>query len=68
MMYLFGGQAGRQRLFCGRVISLVYRVNVLFITDVIYIREGPEGLSTSGEMICQMDGTETSDAFSLFLY
>lgn len=36
MMYLFGGLAGRQRLFCGRVISLVYRVNMLFITDVIY--------------------------------
>lgn len=84
MMYLFWGRGrGRgQRLLCGRVISLVYRVNMLFIADVViywgggwgrgFLRKG-KGLLTSGihvgrEMICQMDGTETSDTFSLFLY
>lgn len=32
-----------------------------------YIREGPRGLSTSGEMICQMDGTEASDFLTVFI-
>lgn len=32
-----------------------------------YIREGPQGLSTSGEMICQMDGTEASDFITVFI-
>lgn len=32
-----------------------------------YIREGPQGLSTSGEMICQMDGTEASDFLTVFI-
>lgn len=31
--FLRGG--GRQRLLCGWVISLVYRVNMLFIADVV---------------------------------
>lgn len=30
-----GARAGGQRLLCGRVISLVYRVNMLFIADVV---------------------------------
>lgn len=77
MMYLFWGGGGRQRLLCGRVISLVYRVNMLFIADVIIysgrvLRNGKglltSGIRVGGEMCCQMDGTETSDTFSLFLY
>lgn len=74
---IFSGPGlGGQRLLCGRVISLVYRVNMLFIADVIIYYGGPWRKtkpcwlqeSTWGEMICQMDGTETSDTFSLFLY
>ena len=64
-------------MLCGRVISLVYRVNMLFIADVIIysgrvLRNGKglltSGIRVGGEMCCQMDGTETSDTFSLFLY
>lgn len=56
MMYLLGkgvgGEGGSQRLLCGRVISLVYRVNMLFIADVIIYLGGSwrtaKGLLTSG--------------------
>lgn len=53
---------------------LVYRVTLLFVSDVACSGVDPGGgaRQTSGicgsGMNCHMDGTETSDTFSLFLY
>ena len=71
------GQGGlRGRDYVGGVLSLVYRVNLLFVADVMYYGVDPGGRQSSADFsslcgsgrICHMDGTETRDTFSLFLY
>lgn len=76
MMYLFWGTRWGAKIVMreGHIIGLqgTHAVHA----DVIYwgggVLRNSKGLlnqaSTWGEMICQMDGTETSDTFSLFLY